>query len=96
MKRKYLTIIAIAIIAVASNLALPYNLADACNTWDPDYNWMTGECDLPNPPSGEREEQGRRCYFPSAPPWAQGEVYAIDCVFQVPPGDCEEQDCPYL
>ncbi len=83
--------------AITINIFQPFknNVAIACNPWDPDYNILTGECDLP--PSGEAEVTGTACWIWM---WDGYEMvvhytgtYATDCEWAVV-GSCTPISCP--
>ncbi len=63
MKNLRIIVLGIFIVsAIAINIFQPFknNVVIACNPWDPNYNFLTGECDLP--PSGEVPETGDECF----------------------------------
>lgn len=87
--------------AIAINIFQPFknNVAIACNPWDPNYNFLTGECDEPDPYTGEAAVPGDLCYITVYYPTGPEEEYAgydeIDCTWTVAgectPVSCEEQ-----
>lgn len=97
---KYSIIAVIAIVLVALiNLFQPFQKANACNSWDPDYNYATGECDLESGPSGLTERPGKECGIPyydyNCECWTikPTGTYATDCKFAVV-GYCTPEKCP--
>jgi len=61
MKKYSIGIFAIIIIFCVINFFQPFQIAKACNVWDPNYNFATGECDLQ--PSGQVEFFGSECHI---------------------------------
>jgi hypothetical protein len=101
MKMKNLKTIVLGIFiisAIAINVvqSLKRNVALACYPWDPNYNTLTGECDLP--PSGEQPENGHQCiiwiYDMGLKDWTPvpSGFYERNCTWAVV-GSCTEEDC---
>jgi len=94
-KYSIIAVISIAILLSFANFFQPFQIAQACYPWDPDYNPITGECGDPVPPSGERSAQGEQCYIRvwdgyEFQVWPNG--YATDCVWAVA-GSCTPINC---
>jgi hypothetical protein len=96
MKTKIYIIIAAVVITIAINLYIPFQSAIACDTWDPNYNWATGECDLPpDAPSGERAVEGDACYSYSCNGSRMHIGNDVDCEWAVA-GECTPSECENL
>jgi len=93
-KYSIIAVISIAILLSFANFFQPFQIAQACYPWDPDWNPITGECGDPVPPSGERPEEGRACWFIMDPNNPRFLGYATDCVWAVA-GSCTPENCPF-
>jgi hypothetical protein len=83
------------------NLLQIHNVAKAdseggCYPWSPNYNWATGDCDLP--PSGEVPAEGDEChvliYYPGSDTWNPEPLgtYETICEWAIV-GECAPEEC---